>query len=179
MDYDLILKRNRKSPILDMAADGLIALDYAQDMIKKIIPHRDPFLLVDRLIALDLSEGKEAIAGERYIDPKDPVFQGHFPDYPVYPGCLQGEMSAQLGVCLSHFIREKTTKITQDCQPKPVRGTKVLGALFLEPVEPGQTVTILAQSLDFDGYFWKVLTQVIAGGKVSCVSITEGYFLTD
>ncbi len=179
MDYDRILKRSRKTPILDLSAAGITTLDYRQDKIKKIIPHRDPFLLVDRLIALDLTENQETIAGERYLDPADPVFKGHFPDYPVYPGSLQLEMSGQLGLCLSHFVLGKTTEIAENTQPTPVRATKVIGALFLEPVEPGQTVTMIARKLEFDGYFGTVLSQVIAGGKISCVSITEVIFLTE
>lgn len=179
LDYEKILKRSRKSALLDTAAPGIIPLDYDQDSIKKLIPHREPFLLVDRLTALDLTEGQETIAGIRYIDPEDPVFRGHFPEYPVYPGSLQLEMGGQLGLCMSHFVLGNTTEIAMDTVPTPVRATRVLGASFLEPVLPGQTVTILARRLEFDGYFGTVLSQVIAGGKVSCVSIAEVIFLTE
>ncbi len=181
MDYDRIIKRSRKTAILDVENSGhdIVKMSYGKPDIQKIIPHRDPFLLVDKLTYLDLSEGEETIIGERYISPDDPVFKGHFPDFPVYPGSLQLEMSGQLGLCLSHFVLGNTTKITDDATPSPVRATKVLGAQFLEPVLPGQTVTMISRKLEFDGYFGTVLSQVIAEGKITCVSIAEVIFLTD
>ncbi len=178
MDYDLILKRNRKSPILDVAANELIKLNYTQEAIKRILPHRDPLLLLDKLSAIDLTKGQETIIAERYIDPIDPIFKGHFPNHPVYPGCLQVEMAGQAGLALSHFMLGKTTEIDLKAIPSPVRATKVLGALFLEPIVPDQTVTILTKCLEFDGYLGKFLGQVMAQGKVTSVSIMEVFFLT-
>ena len=68
---------------------SLVVLSYGQDDIKKLIPHRDPFLFIDRLTGLDLTEDQELIIGSRVIPKDDPVFKGHFPDFPVYPCSLQ------------------------------------------------------------------------------------------
>lgn len=62
--------------------------------IQKIIPHRYPFLLVDRI--LELEEGKRAV-GIKNVSSNEPFFQGHFPGYPIMPGVLIMEALAQVG----------------------------------------------------------------------------------
>src|SRR5215475_4867604 len=66
--------------------------------IKQLLLHREPFLLLDRVTAVDLHV--LSAAGTRWIDPADPVFRGHFPEVPVYPGVLLVEIIGQLGLCL-------------------------------------------------------------------------------
>lgn len=67
---------------------------YDSVAIQKIIPHRFPFLLVDRIV--ELEEGKRAV-GIKNVSINEPFFQGHFPDYPVMPGVLIVEALAQVG----------------------------------------------------------------------------------
>jgi 3-hydroxyacyl-[acyl-carrier-protein] dehydratase len=62
--------------------------------IQKLIPHRFPFLLVDRII--ELETGKRAV-GLKAVSMGEPFFSGHFPDYPVMPGVLIAEALAQVG----------------------------------------------------------------------------------
>ena len=62
--------------------------------IQKIIPHRYPFLLVDRII--ELEEGKRAV-GIKNVSSNEPFFQGHFPGHPIMPGVLIMEALAQVG----------------------------------------------------------------------------------
>ncbi|MBW1804154.1 MAG: beta-hydroxyacyl-ACP dehydratase, partial [Deltaproteobacteria bacterium] len=133
--------------------------------------------LVDSLLGLDLTEGEETVFGSRYISGQDPVFAGHFPDFPIYPGTLQLEMAGQLGLCLTFFVINQKNFIPLDARPMSVRATKVLGALFLEPVLPEVTVTLISQKLEYDGYFGTVISQVLNDGKVCCVSISEVIFL--
>ena len=64
------------------------------DQIKEIIPHRYPFLLVDKI--LELEEGKRAV-GIKNVTANEEFFNGHFPDYPVMPGVLIIEALAQVG----------------------------------------------------------------------------------
>ncbi len=65
--------------------------------IKKIIPHRYPFLLVDRIIEMEV--GKMAV-GIKNVSANEPFFQGHFPEYPIMPGVLIMEALAQVGAVI-------------------------------------------------------------------------------
>jgi 3-hydroxyacyl-[acyl-carrier-protein] dehydratase len=174
VDYDALVKSLRKKPLA--RPEGLsVKLDAGRDEIERIIPQREPILLVDRLTGLDREAG--VIAGERWIDPADPVFNGHFPDFPVYPGSYTVEMIGQLGLCLHYFLESKNDAIAPQARPLPLRATRILSAVFLEPILPGKTVTLLAQKLEFDGFLATAVGQAIVDGKVACVSVGEVAFL--
>ena len=69
-----------------------------RDQIMEIIPHRDPFLLIDEVLEMEVGV---RIKARKYIKEEDFWFKGHFPDYPVTPGVLMIEMLAQAGaVCM-------------------------------------------------------------------------------
>ena len=173
MDIEKELRRFRKKAITD-SSGTLIRLDYGRTEIKRIIPHREPMLLIDRITGLDLST--ETISGIRVMNEDDPVFLGHFPGSPVYPGCLEIEMIGQMGLCLYHFIKHKTVTIEDNASQVEIRATKVLGAHFLEPILPGAEVLILARKLEYDGIFAQILGQAMVKEKVCCVTIWEVYF---
>ena len=68
--------------------------------IEKILPHRYPFLLVDRIVYLNLEENE--IIGIKNVTVNEPFFQGHFPNVPIMPGVLLLEALAQTGGILVH-----------------------------------------------------------------------------
>lgn len=76
--------------------------------IQKIIPHRYPFLLVDRIV--EYEPGKRAV-GIKNVTMNEPFFQGHFPDYPVMPGVLIVEALAQVGAVAVLGMEENKGKI--------------------------------------------------------------------
>lgn len=173
MDEDGLLKSYRRKP-LARPENMPVQLDFSRADIKKIVPHRDPFLLIDRIIALNPEEG--ILAGTRSLSPDIPLFTGHFPGYPVYPGTLQIETIGQLGLCLHHFIGRNTETIDSDVQPPDVRATRVCGAYFRAEVRPGDELTILAKLVEFDAYFGKVLGQVVVRDTVATVALLEVAF---
>ncbi len=98
--------------------------------IKKIMPHRYPFLLVDRII--DLIPGKKVV-GIKNVTINEPFFQGHFPQRPVMPGVLLIEAMAQVGGIL--MLNANT-----DTEGKLIFFTSINKAKFRKPVEPGDQV---------------------------------------
>lgn len=170
MEIDALLRSFRKRPLFDR--EGLpVTARMPQGDIKRIIPHRPPFLLIDAITGLDYAEG--LIACERHVDPSDPVFEGHFPGTPIYPGVLLVEMTGQAGLCLHYFVTNEKCDIGPDAAPVALRATKILGTLYLEPVLPGANLTILARKLSYDGYLATMIGQVLSDGKVCAVTAGE------
>lgn len=97
--------------------------------IKKILPHRYPFLLVDRVIEV----GEDEIKGIKNVTINEPFFSGHFPDFPVMPGVLIIEAMAQLGGIL---VFERLS-LKKDVTPVFLGIDK---ARFKKMVRPGDTL---------------------------------------
>ncbi len=169
-----LLRRFRKKPLF--ARELLSAqVDYGPEVVRNLIPHRPPLLFVDRVTGIDL--GDLRIAGERFMDPADPVFSGHFPDYPIFPGTFQIEAVGQLGLCL-HFFRSRASSAPPSLPAKlSVRATRVLGAYYGEPIPPGSSAVLIAQVLHVDSYFATMIGQCLVDGKVASVSAGEVLFL--
>ena len=100
--------------------------------IKRIIPHRYPFLLVDRVIECDL---ESKIVGIKNVTADEPFFQGHFPEFPVLPGVLIIEALAQVGCILALKILKKEGHAS-------VFFTGIDRAKFRKPVVPGDQLRL-------------------------------------
>src|SRR5665213_315981 len=152
------------------------ALDLVRADIERVLPHRGPFLLVDRITQLDLAA--LTIAGRRRIDPADPVFRGHFPDDPVYPGVLQLEMMGQLGLCLFGLASAAgRARAKQASGSLSVRALKIHHALYLAPVGPGDELLILAKIIDWNDYTGICAGQLVRDGVICSFGIMEVYFV--
>src|SRR6185312_13364576 len=105
--------------------------------IQKLLPHRYPFLLVDRIVEL---VPRERIVGIKQVTINEPFFQGHFPGAPVMPGVLVVEALAQVGAVLA--LRE-----IEDRDQKLVFFTGIKEARFRRPVVPGDTLILEVTAL--------------------------------
>jgi 3-hydroxyacyl-[acyl-carrier-protein] dehydratase len=99
--------------------------------IQKIIPHRYPFLLVDKII--EFESGKRVV-GVKNVTINEPFFQGHFPDYPVMPGVLIVEALAQVGAVSVLSLEQNKGKIALFAGIDKLR--------FRRQVKPGDTLTL-------------------------------------
>lgn len=102
-------------------------MKFGSDEIRKILPHREPFLLVDEV--LELEENKRIVA-VKHVLASEPYFAGHFPGTPVMPGVLIVEAMAQAGALL--LLRE-----VPDRESKLVFFAGIDRARFRQPVFPG------------------------------------------
>ncbi len=99
--------------------------------IREIIPHRYPFLLVDRID--ELTPGERAV-GIKNVSANEPFFEGHFPDYPVMPGVLIVEAIAQVGAVAMLSLPELAGQIALFAGIEKVR--------FKRQVKPGDTIRL-------------------------------------
>ena len=99
--------------------------------IQKILPHRYPFLLVDRVTQMEI--GKSVIAYKN-VSISEPVFQGHFPGHPIYPGVMILEGMAQAGGILA---LKSSGLSDEELQSKVIYFMSIDKAKFRTPVKPG------------------------------------------
>ncbi len=122
-----------------------LPLNY-EDIIE-ILPHRYPFLLVDRIIEMEL--GKRVV-GLKNVTANEPFFQGHFPGNPIMPGVLIIEAMAQVGGVLARLsVRESQEK-------EKVYFVSIDKVKFRKPVVPGDQVLFELTALRTGSRIWKM-----------------------
>ena len=117
-----------------LQADPQKMLDVKQ--IIKMLPHRFPFLFVDRILSVDLDKG--IIVGQKNTTINEAFFQGHFPDAPIMPGVLILEALAQVGGVLVNL---------KGYQDKIAVLLNVNNAKFRHPVKPGDVLTLHCEGI--------------------------------
>ncbi len=135
----------------------MIAIHMVLDQlaIREILPHRFPFLLVDRIIELE----EKRVVGLKNVSANEPFFTGHFPEKPVMPGVLIIEAMAQVaGVLIG--------KKTEDPQTKLMLLASIEGARFRQPVEPGDQLRIEAELTHMRRTAAKVSGKAFVDGKL-------------
>ncbi|MFL5320369.1 MAG: 3-hydroxyacyl-ACP dehydratase FabZ [Myxococcaceae bacterium] len=127
--------------------------------IQKLLPHRYPFLLVDRVV--ELVKGQK-IVGFKNVTINEPFFQGHFPGHPVMPGVLILEALAQATALLAY----KSEDIDPEKKVTYLMG--IDGARFRKPVVPGDRLQLEVEILKHKGPVWKAqATATVDGAKVA------------
>ncbi len=99
--------------------------------IQKILPHRYPFLLVDRVTAM---VENESLVGYKNVSISEPVFEGHFPGHPIYPGVMILEGMAQAGGILA---LKSAGLSEEEMKQKVIYFMSIDNAKFRNPVKPG------------------------------------------
>jgi len=134
----------------------MLILDSTQ--IQEILPHRYPFLLVDKIVEL---EPRVRIVGIKQVTINEQFFAGHFPGAPVMPGVLQIEALAQVGAILA--LRE-----FEDRESKIPFFTGIESAKFRRPVVPGDTLTLEVTALRIGSKVQRMRGLAMVDGNVTC-----------
>ena len=129
--------------------------------IMAILPHRYPFLLIDRVIEM---ERRQRIVAIKNVTINEPHFTGHFPDYPIMPGVLMVEAIAQTGGALL------LTEIP-DRDEKLMVFTGIDNAKFKRPVVPGDQLRIEVTVLNWRTRAVKMQGVITVEGKVVCEAV--------
>ena len=117
--------------------------------IQKIIPHRYPFLLLDRVTDIVKNE---TLIGYKNVTIGDHVFQGHFPDHPIYPGVMILEGMAQAGGILAFKSMDGMTE--EEAANKVVYFMSIDKAKFRSPVRPGDKLEYRISVIKHKGSIW-------------------------
>ena len=138
------------------------------EQIMKLLPHRYPFLLLDRIIDMDRDE---SATGIKNVSMNEPYFQGHFPGYPVMPGVLIIEALAQTAGALCVHNAGKTDI------PQVVYFMGIDNAKFRKPVVPGDQLHLHVKKIRSRGPVWrfsgvaKVGGQTVAEAEISAMIV--------
>ncbi len=140
---------------------SLPPLPWNQEVIQNILPHRYPFLLVDRIVALEF--GKR-IVGLKNVSINEPFFKGHFPERPIMPGVLIVESLAQVGGILALLATP------ENLRNKSLFLMGLDKVRFRHPVFPGDQLRLEVESLHSRQKFWKMEGKAFVNDAL----VTEG-----
>jgi len=126
--------------------------------IQALLPHRYPFLLVDKIV--ELEQGKQ-IVGIKNVTANEQFFQGHFPGQPIMPGVLLLEVMAQVGGVLARKTAEGKGRPT-------VFLTGIEKAKFRRPVVPGDQLRVEVEVVRRKDPFWKMKGRITVDSTLVC-----------
>lgn len=141
----------------EVAAPGTDRVTYNIAQIMQAIPHRYPFLLIDRVVEMKLGE---SAVGMKNVSINESFFQGHFPASPVMPGVLLIESMAQTAAVLV------VATLGPDAEGKLVYFMSIEGAKFRRPVVPGDQVFVHVTRIQRRANVWKFNGQAKVDGHV-------------
>jgi 3-hydroxyacyl-[acyl-carrier-protein] dehydratase len=128
--------------------------------IERLLPHRYPFLLVDRVVEID----DDRIVALKNVTINEPFFQGHFPGHPIMPGVLLIEAMAQAGGILAMRTLTRAGAAPAD---HVVYFMAIDKAKFRKPVVPGDQVRLEVVPLRKGGAIWKMAGKALVDGAVA------------
>lgn len=128
--------------------------------IIKILPHRYPFLLVDRITELELHK---RVVGLKNVSANEPFFQGHFPGNPIMPGVLIIEAMAQVGGVLARLSKSEVLEKKGD---GPILFMAMDKVKFRKPVVPGDQLVFECEALRTGSKVWKMAGKAFVQGSL-------------
>ncbi|NLK65941.1 MAG: 3-hydroxyacyl-ACP dehydratase FabZ [Campylobacteraceae bacterium] len=131
--------------------------------IMEILPHRYPFLLIDKVTGLTINENIEAI---KNVSIGEPVFMGHFPGHPIYPGVMIIEGMAQAGGVLAFKSMEAMSE-SEELKDKVVYFMSIDKAKFRKPIKPGDTIVYKLEVLKHRGKIWSLDGKAYVDGEIA------------
>jgi beta-hydroxyacyl-(acyl-carrier-protein) dehydratase fabZ len=131
--------------------------------IQKILPHRYPFLLIDRVVSI---EPAKSVIAYKNVTIGEPVFQGHFPDHPIYPGVMIIEGMAQAGGVLA--FKSMSDEQQDGIANKVVYFMSIDGAKFRHPVRPGDRLEYHLEVVKHKGNIWVLSGKAYVGEILAC-----------
>lgn len=161
------LRAWRRQPLW-APADTTSLVAYGRATLERIVGHH---LLVDAVTAVDLHE--RAVRGRCHVRRDDPVFAGHFPGQPIYPGVLQLETMRQAMVCLMHFCATGPMSVASDVTPRAARVSRIHHAVFQAEILPDDNLDVLATVLESGGRTTVCAGQILRGDIVCALAVTE------
>ena len=140
-----MVRAGRRSKSTTKGVSGMAGMMSIEE-IMKVLPHRYPFLLIDRILEI---EGKQRIVGLKNVTINEPFFQGHFPGHPIMPGVLIIEAMAQVGgMLLMGGLEETEQKVVYFMSLDNVR--------FRKPVRPGDQIRFELEVIQIRGAVCKM-----------------------
>ena len=133
--------------------------------IKDILPHRYPFLLIDRILELDIQNLK--VKALKNVTVNEEFFNGHFPDYPVMPGVLIIEAMAQAGAYLM-IKKARAEGVNGDFT---VLFAGIDSAKFRKPVQPGDQIIFEIEGINIKKSMGKIRGVAKVDGQVVCEAV--------
>lgn len=134
-------------------------MEMSRKDIENIIPHRDPFLLLDKIVKIDYGKRIKAI---KYVKKDEPYFKGHFPGSPIMPGVLIVEAIAQAGAVLMLMRPENKGKL--------VLFAGINRARFKRIVKPGDELTIELELKNSRKNIGRAIGRVTVENEVVCIA---------
>ena len=126
--------------------------------IMDLLPHRYPFLLIDRVVEF---EPRQRLVALKNVTMNEPFFQGHFPGHPIMPGVLVIEAMAQAGaIIMMSEMPDRETKLAVF--------TGIERAKFRRPVTPGDQLRIEVEVLQFKSRVGRMEARALVEGKLAC-----------
>lgn len=141
-------------------SDVVAAVNYDIRDIMRLLPHRYPFLLVDRVVSLDPGKSIVAIKNVTY---NEPYFVGHFPELPTMPGVLMLEALAQV----SGIMAALKSNLRPD-NGMVIYFAGIDNARFKRPVIPGDQLMLHSEITKHKRDFWKFDVKAVVGSELAC-----------